>query len=72
MNGARVYGPRKSRLIEVNLNKWVTLCNKKGLNAGAFLKEFHGIHNSDSFLTINTKRISGIISELAQWYRANS
>lgn len=66
MNGFRTLGKRKASLIKGAMAKQFERLKAKGIDPNAYLAKRYGIRDVDSFLKIPTKKISGIISDLAE------
>ena len=66
MGGYRFIGQRKRKLIQGALNSHLVRLNKKGIDGMAYLVKKYNMTKRDGFLTINTKKISGMISDLAE------
>lgn len=66
MNGTRIIGSRKANLVNKGVMRKIKRLSKLGIDGGAFLKMKYGISKPEHFYKINTKNISGVISELAE------
>ena len=66
MGGFRVIGQRKKKLIEGPLNAQLKRLHKVGINGMAYLSVKYNVTKVDGFLGIQTKKISGMISDLSE------
>lgn len=66
MGGFRFIGKRKAKLIQGPLNKQLLRLNKLGMDGMAYLAIKYNITKKDGFLNVTTKKISGMISDLAE------
>ena len=65
MKGFREIGRRKAKLIEV-VDVHLGRLAKRGIKGKALLKHKYGIKGLKDFFKVPTKKISGMISDLAE------
>lgn len=64
-NGYRIIGQRGAKLIYGPMRKQLVRLANQGIDGFVYLRERYNVSSYDDFRKINTKNLSGIISDLA-------